>query len=84
MPFDRAQPDLVERYVDPSFRAEARALAAREGFPVIEVDSTWARDPAPGMHLQGHVFHPSPRGHRRLAEQVADELFTLGWLPTKP
>jgi lysophospholipase L1-like esterase len=84
MPVNRAQPDLVDRYVDTTYRAEARVVAAREGFPVIGVDDAWAQAAEPGMHLEGHVFHPSPRGHSRLAEQVADELFTLGWLPTKP
>lgn len=81
MPINRAEPELVERYVNPRYRADLAEVAEREGIPVIDVDDAWVRSREPELHIIGHVFHPSARGHRRFAEQVAQALVSRALLP---
>ena len=45
------------------------------------MDGRWVRTREAGLHIEGHVFHPNARGHRRLAEQVAAELLDGQLLP---
>lgn len=81
MPINRAEPDLVSRYVNPEYRSAVAAEAEEDGFPLIEVDRFWRRLREPELHIVGHVFHPSARGHERMAEQIAGELVADGLLP---
>ncbi len=74
MPINRTQPDLVARYVDPTYR-EAAARAAKDlGFPLIDIDDWWSRSREQDLFCDGHVFHPNPTGHLRIAQIVADAL----------
>jgi ABC-type nitrate/sulfonate/bicarbonate transport system substrate-binding protein len=75
MPINRSEPDLVARYVNPTYRAAAAALGAERGFRVVDVDARWQRTREPDLFQAGHVFHPNAAGHRRMAEQIAQELF---------
>ena len=75
MPINRSEPELVQRYVNPEYRAAAERIAKEEGFPLIDVDDRWLRSREPGNFQAGHVFHPNAQGHRRMAEQIAQELF---------
>ncbi|RME29333.1 MAG: hypothetical protein D6798_00275, partial [Deltaproteobacteria bacterium] len=81
MPVNRNEPELVERYVDWSYRDAVRELARQEGFPVVEVDDRQVRQRARDLHIEGHVFHPNAAGHRRLAQQVGHLLVTTGMVP---
>ncbi|MDP2305391.1 MAG: GDSL-type esterase/lipase family protein [Pseudomonadota bacterium] len=78
MPINRTEPELVDRYVNPSYRSAAAKLAAEREFTLVEVDSRWSRTRESGLFQEGHVFHPSATGHRRLAEQVAQQVFARG------
>ncbi len=81
MPINRSLPDLVDRYVNPAYRDAAARLADEKGFPVVDVDASFRKHPPGALHLRGHVFHPSARGHAALASQVADSLMRWGLLP---
>lgn len=75
MPINRTEPELVERYVDPSYRVAAADLAKARGFRLVDVDDRWSRTREADLFSTGHVFHPNAAGHARLAQQVAVELF---------
>lgn len=75
MPINRSEPDLVERYVNTTYRDAAAGLASERDFPLVDVDERWSRTREQGLFQDGHVFHPNAAGHRRLAEQVAQEIF---------
>ena len=81
MPINRSLPDLMERYVNQDYRDAVSALSVELGFPVVEVDRAFRDHPPGALHLRGHVFHPSPRGHATLARLVADDLLRSGLLP---
>lgn len=74
MPINRTQQDLVARYVNPRYREAAAATAREVGFPIIDVDDWWARSREPNLYCDSHVFHPSPAGHLRFAQVVANSL----------
>ncbi len=78
MPVNRSQPDLVERYVDPEYRAAAAELGEEVGFPVVQADRAFQAHPPGRLHLPRHVFHPDPRGHQLMAELVAHTLEAHG------
>lgn len=75
MPINRTEPDLVDRYVSGEYRDAAAKLSAELGFPIVDVDARWRRTREPDLFQAGHVFHPNAAGHRRLAEQVAHEIY---------
>jgi ABC-type nitrate/sulfonate/bicarbonate transport system substrate-binding protein len=81
MPINRSLPDLMERYVNQDYRDAVSALSLELGFPVVEVDRAFRDHPPGALHLRGHVFHPSPRGHATVARLVADALLRGGLLP---
>ncbi len=81
MPVNRTQPELVERYVNQQYRDNAHLLAKELGFLVIDVDSAWRTQDADDLFLPGHVFHPSAKGHRRIAEQVERSLLDSNLVP---
>ena len=81
MPINRSQPELVERYVDPDYRAAVQDLADELGFPVVQADRAFAEYPPGRLHLPRHVFHPDPRGHRLIADLVAHTLSVEGLVP---
>ncbi|MBN1337355.1 MAG: hypothetical protein JXB39_15460 [Deltaproteobacteria bacterium] len=81
MPVNRLLPELVDRYVDPAYRARAAEVARSEGALLVPADRRWSLTREWGLHQVGHVFHPTARGHQRLAEQVAADLLTAGLLP---
>ena len=81
MPINRSLPDLVERYVNPAYRSAAARLAEEQGIPVVDVDASFQKLRPGALHLTGHVFHPSARGHAAMARQVADGLLQGGLLP---
>ncbi len=75
MPINRTEPALVARYVDPTYRQAARELSTKLGFQLVGVDARWQSTREPGLFQDKHVFHPNAAGHRRIAEQVATEVF---------
>lgn len=75
MPINRSEPELVERYVNPEYRAAAERIAKEVGYTFVDVDERWLRTREPGNFQAGHVFHPNAQGHRRMAEQIAQEMF---------
>ncbi len=81
MPINRSLPDLVERYVNLDYRRAVLDLSRELGFPVVEADRSFGDQPPGALHLRGHVFHPSPRGHATIARLVADTLLAQGLLP---
>ncbi len=81
MPINRTLPELVERYVDPDYRAAAAQLSHELGFVLEDIDDYWLRSRAWDLHIDGHVFHPSAAGHRLLAQQVAGTLIGQGMIP---
>lgn len=81
MPINRAEPELYARYVNMDYRTSLAEMAKADGFPIFDVDARWLRTREPELHIVGHVHHPSAKGHRRLAEQVAHELVADGLLP---
>jgi len=81
MPINRQLPDLVERYVNRDYRDAVGALSTKLGFPVIPVDRAFQTQRRRGLHLPGHVFHPSPVGHALVAQLVADGVREAGLLP---
>ena len=81
MPVNRLEAEFVGRYVDWTYRSRTFELAETLDLPVIDVDGRWVRTREAGLHIEGHVFHPNARGHRRLAEQVAAELLDRQLLP---
>lgn len=74
MPINRTQPDLVARYVDVTYREAAAATAREAGFPVLDIDDWWSRSREQDLYCTGHVFHPSPTGHLRVAQIIATAL----------
>ena len=81
MPINRQLPELVERYVNVSYRAAVAKLAQERRFSLIDVDARWLRTREHGLAIPTHVFHPSAVGHRRFAQQVGHELLSAGLLP---
>ena len=81
MPVNRLEPELVSWFVDWDYRSAAAAVGQETGFSVIDVDARWSRAREPGLHIPGHVFHPSVSGHQRMAEQVAQAVLAQGLLP---
>ncbi len=81
MPVNRMEPEFVGRYVDWTYRADTFALGEQIDLPILDIDGRWVRSRESGLHITGHVFHPNATGHRRLAEQVADELLSRGLIP---
>jgi len=71
MPINRTEPDLVDRYVNPAYRA---AVAALTDVRVVRVDDRWSRTREEGLFQAGHVFHPNAKGHARIAQQLAVDL----------
>ncbi len=81
MPINRSLPDLMDRYVAPTYRQAAEELARDRGFLLVDVDGTFSRYPPGSLHIGGHVFHPNAVGHALMASQVADALTAAGMLP---
>lgn len=81
MPVNRREGEFVERYVDWSYRTATQELSTELGFPLIDVDGRWVRTRETGLHIATHVFHPSAKGHERMAEQIAAELVERGLVP---
>jgi ABC-type nitrate/sulfonate/bicarbonate transport system substrate-binding protein len=81
MPINRGLPELVERYVNPDYRAAADELSRELGFPLVRADAAFQAAPPAGLHLPGHVFHPSPKGHELLARRVAEIVVGGGLIP---
>ncbi len=77
LPINRTEQELVERYVDPTYRVEVATLAARAPFPLVDVDTRWLRTREPDLHCDGHVFHPCKKGHARIAQQIAAEILPI-------
>jgi ABC-type nitrate/sulfonate/bicarbonate transport system substrate-binding protein len=81
MPVNRLEPEYVDRYVSPAYRSRAAEVARDDGFFLIDVDARWTLTREYGLHQYHHVFHPSVKGHLRLAEQVAHELLSENIVP---
>lgn len=81
MPINRWEPDYVARYVNPDYRRAAAETATSAGFPLIDVDARWQRSREWNNFAFAHVFHPNPKGHRRMAEQIGIRLLELGLIP---
>ncbi len=71
LPINRTLPDFVARYVNEDYRAAVRSL---DDITVVDVDDRWSRTRERDLFQTGHVFHPSPLGNQRIAEQLATEL----------
>ena len=71
LPINRTLPDFVARYVNEDYRA---AVITLDDIAVVDVDDRWARTRERDLFQTGHVFHPSPLGNQRIAEQLATEL----------
>lgn len=78
MPINRKEPELVERYVDWTYRKTIEAFTQSESISYVGVDEYWLRSRESNLHLLGHVFHPNAQGHRRMAEQIASQILTEG------
>lgn len=81
MPINRREVDYVGRYVDWSYRKTIDEMSQEEGIHLVDVDDYWLRSREDGLHIVGHVFHPNARGHRRMAEQLAQELLEKKLIP---
>lgn len=78
MPINRKEPEFVQRYVDWTYRNSIETFTKAESIPYVGVDEYWLKSRESNLHLLGHVFHPNAQGHRRMAEQIADQILREG------
>ena len=56
-------------------------MAQEAEFSLLDIDEQWSRSREPGLHIAGHVFHPSVVGHQRMGEQIAQAVLAQGLVP---
>jgi lysophospholipase L1-like esterase len=62
------------------YRDCIREAARRRGAPVVDAFVEWMRSPQPGLYLD--FAHPTAKGHRRLADEIAGTIRKFGLLLT--
>jgi len=73
-------PYIKELFYDESYRDALTEICQETNHILVDVDSNWHRKQGQGLfvefHHEGKVteahFHPSPKGHRKIAEQICD------------
>ena len=61
-------------FYNPAYPQALLKLCRQNNLSVVDVDGELTRSMQPDVFLAGHHFHPNPKGHRLIAEQIAPAL----------
>jgi hypothetical protein len=66
---------------DFEYRDYLLEFCKRNNLPVVNLEEMFLHPYDPGLFLTGHLFHPSPRGHRIIGERLASYILAKGLIP---
>lgn len=77
MPLNRYMSEIQSIYMtsfDENYRDYLEVFCEEEGLPFLDLEQVFVSQYSPDLFLPGHLFHPSVRGHRIVAEQITQEV----------